>query len=304
GAELFLEPSAEARFLTRHLGWLIAPAPGERGWLSAAVLTFLVAPYTQLTFFSYDLQAFLYEVFHSHRVTRLGHFVFMLAVNFFVLVALVPLAPGPHPTAHAPLAPGLTGATLYAGVLLAWYAALAAKTGFWALAGVMAPVVAALCVGAHAWYGLTFTLDPAARSFLAPTPLHANPWLGMTGSAFLIALSHGAEPRLPPRVTECDEWRSLREYVLGRPHEELGAGRRAIRATRVVLQLLYGTVDEWWASPRLMPYTFLMLMFRCGYRPADHARLRALVERAEASGNPALDYVGTGGGTHLRREAT
>lgn len=41
-----------------------------------------------------------------------------------------------------------------------------------------------------------------------------------------------------------------------------------------------------------MPYSLLLLMFRAGYRPDVAARTRAYAERAMASGNPAIDFVG------------
>jgi hypothetical protein len=60
-----------------------------------------------------------------------------------------------------------------------------------------------------------------------------------------------------------------------------------------------GAVSESWASLRLMPYGWLILMMRLGYAPERRAELYEWAERAWATGNPALDFVGTGGGTFL-----
>ena len=303
-AEVFVEPSTEAKRLVRLLGWLVAPKDGRGNLLSRAIGVMVVSPFTQFTFFSFDLQAFLYEVFHTRFQARLGHFLFMPAVNFWVMVALAQVSFfGPHPPGHEFELYGPNGATLYAVVLLVWYAAMAAVTRMWLWWLVMVPVVVGLGMGANALYNQNFILEAAERVWYAPTPLPLNPFLWMGVSAFLIALSHLPEPLLPPRVNETRQWLSLSEYVLGPPGARHPRGRQVVRALRAVLQSVWGTLDEWWASPRLMPYGFLFLMFRAGYQPARKAALDEHVRRAVASGNPALDYVGIGGGTFLRLPA-
>ena len=280
GADIFVPPSGEARALVRRLGWLVAPGDGRGNLLSRMVGVVVVAPFTQFTFFSFDLQAFLYEIFHTRAVTRAGHFVFMLGVNLFLMAGLARVSVG---AAH-----GLDLGTAYAALLLAWYGLLARQTGLWGLGLVMVPVVAALRLGA--------TLFDAATG--AGGPL-ASPWLWMVVSALCVALSHCAEPLLPPRVNETRGWMPVAHYLFGAPGRRLPRRTVAVRLLRASAQVLWGTIDEWWASPRLLPYNFLMLMFRAGYRPDVSRILRGHVERAEASGNPALDYVGVGGGTFL-----
>lgn len=300
-AEMFVPPSDEATRLVKHLGWLVAPADGKGGLLSRAIGVMVVAPFTQFTFFSYDLQAFLYEIFHTRIWARLGHFVFMPVVNFSVMVALAQLRVGPHPASHTLEWLPASGATVYGLVLLLWYALMAAHTRMWLWWVAMVPVVAALTMGANALYGQTFVLDPAARTWYAPVAFAFNPFLWMAVGAFLIALSHAPEPRLPPRVTQSRKWQSVPDYVLGPRGQRVSPGTACVRAARVALQSLWGTLDEWWASPRLMPYGFLLLMFKAGYQPQRKAELDAYVRKAIASGNPALDYVGIGGGTFLRQ---
>ncbi len=281
--EMFLPPSVEARRLVRRLGWLVAPNEGEETILSRALGVVVVAPFTQLTFFSYDLQAFLFAVFHTRWPARFAHFAFMLAVNFFVMAGLSAFDFGLDSVL-------VNGATSYASLLLVWYGVLARLTGFWGLWLLMLPVVGGLCAGAQLFAALT-----------SDAGVVANPWLWMMVSAFLIALSHAPEPWLPPRVNETRGWMPTSHYLLGPPGRRHSPARVAVRLVRLGLQLVWGTLDELWASPRLLPYNFLMLLFRFGYRPDAARRLREHVERALASGNPALDYVGIGGGRFLRR---
>lgn len=265
GPTLFVPPSAEARWLVRHLGWLVSPADGRGHLLSRAVGVVLVAPFTQLTFLSFDLQAFLYRVFHLSLAARVGHFVFMPAVNLFVMTGLARLESPLH----------ISLATAYALVLLVWYAALARAAGLWLLWCVMVPVVAALWAGAQGWNA-------------AHLP---DPWPCALLSALMIAVSHLGERHLPPRVSGTRRWILLRDYLATPPLPG--------RLGRLALQLVWGTLDEAWASPRLLPYGFLVLMFRLGYRPELSRALDQQVARAWASGDPALDYVGIGGGTFL-----
>jgi hypothetical protein len=70
---------------------------------------------------------------------------------------------------------------------------------------------------------------------------------------------------------------------------------------RVALFLVWGTLNEWWAAMRLLPYNVLWLLFRAGYAKPVRDRVLGNVRRALDSGNPALDYVGVGGATMLQR---
>ena len=56
-------------------------------------------------------------------------------------------------------------------------------------------------------------------------------------------------------------------------------------------------------GPRLLPVLLLELLWLSGHDQARRAAWRALSDQAIASGNPALDYVGTGGPTPLRTQA-
>jgi hypothetical protein len=108
----------------------------------------------------------------------------------------------------------------------------------------------------------------------------------MLALAFLQALSHVREP-LPPRVSRSPHWTPLATYV-----GSASARERVRRVGHVEGQAVFGTFDEWIASPRLLP----VLVPRAEQRDA----WKAVSGRAVASANPAIDYVGIGGGTPLR----
>jgi hypothetical protein len=101
-------------------------------------------------------------------------------------------------------------------------------------------------------------------------------------------------------------WAAEASYVPGDLLEGKGdiAGARAVwpRAGQLTAQAVFGTVDEIVASPRLLPVLLLELLWLFGHDPERPAAWRALSARAIANGNPALDYIGTGGPTPLRAQ--
>ena len=111
-----------------------------------------------------------------------------------------------------------------------------------------------------------------------------------------MAFSHAAEPLLPPRTVDPFRWVPLRDYLLA---EGVSVGRRFGRLARVASLSVIGIVAEPWASLRLMHYNWPLLMMRLGYAPRRYAELKGWAERAWATGHPALDFVGSGGGTFL-----
>lgn len=299
--EVFAPPADEARRLVRTLGWLVAPADGTPRWFHRLFGFLCISPFTQFTFVSFELQAFLFNVFHTRLASRLGHLLLMPVVNFFVMVALAQLRLGPHPVAHGWAGPGVNGATLYALLLIGWYFAVARTERLFVWWALTIPLVLALALGADAYYCHTFAIG-AARTWYAPTPLLCSPYLWMAVASHLIADSHVPEPLLPPRLSNPWRWISLREYLFGTPDAPHGVGKVLLRVVLSALELLAGAVNEWWAAPRLMPYNWLILMFRLGYKPALWSRLKSQAERALASGNPAVDFVGIGGGAYLRSD--
>jgi hypothetical protein len=114
-----------------------------------------------------------------------------------------------------------------------------------------------------------------------------SPWFWMTLVAALQAGSHATESHIPPRVGDADNWIPLAEF------------QRRQGALAPLPHWLYGTLDEWWATPRLIPVGTLFLLFTLGYARDLRERVFGFVRDAVASGQPALDYIGEGGGAYL-----
>jgi hypothetical protein len=279
-AALFEPPSREAEFLLRHAAWLVSPSELPGSLASRFFRMVLVAPFTQLTFFSFDLQAFLFGVFHTTFWARAGHLVFMCTVNFFMLVAL----------GRIQLSHGLDAGLVYGALLALLHVSVALSVGLVLWAVCAAALVLALQLVAH-------VAVVASAAWLHALAEHA--WFGLGLSAFLLALSHATEPRLPPRAVAGPRWLAIGEYVLGPVNARHAPSVRLVNGLRVALFVLWGTLNEWVAAVRLMPYNFLWLMFSLGYAKPLRDRVLDHVQRALASENPALDYVGIGGATML-----
>jgi len=177
--------------------------------------------------------------------------------------------------------------------------ALAAWWAYWALKE-RDPLWGGCAVGlAAALWPLAEALGRLAAGESSPL---AQPWAWRLLAGALQAGSHILEP-LPPRVTRSVHWVPPAEYLLGRPGHRNPPGTVARRAGQLAAQAVFGTVDEIVASPRLLPVLLLELLWLLGHDPQRRAAWRALSARAIASGNPALDYIGTGGPTPLRAPA-
>lgn len=283
-AEIWLPPSAEQQWLLRHLTWLVAPADGKGSWLSRTLRCSMVAPMTQLTLFSFDLQCFLYQVFHTSWTARLGHLFGMTAQILFFFAALSPL--------DVPQT-ALSTANVALVVLATWHIACALRAGLklWAV------VALALLVGLRlAGAELAVVLAPSAP-LLGGLP---NAWLGVVVSAAVVAASHGGEPNVPPRASSSPVWRPPLGYVLGKGESGLPLLNRLGRLLRIAAFFPLGVLNELWAGFRLMPYGWLYILFRLGYAPELWRTLSERETRALTIGNPAIDYVGVGGATMLQ----
>ena len=275
--ELFTPVSPGIARLRRWMPGLFAPEDGQGSWGARIVRSALVAPSTQLTFVNFDQQAFLFDVFHTSRAARIGHAVGMSGVNLFAMAAAIALL-GP--------AAGVTAA----GLLLVWYAVVARSAGLPAWWFATVPLVAALLAGA---FGVLSLAGPHGAMVGG---------LGVLASGIVISLSHAMEPLYPPRAGHPSRWMPIGEFVRGASAEERRPGRVVARIARVCLYPLgLGVANEIWASPRLLPYNLLRLMLGWGYAPELRERLDDWAQRALDSGQPALDFVGIGGGSFLRQ---
>ncbi|HEY0714211.1 MAG TPA: hypothetical protein VGF45_16130 [Polyangia bacterium] len=275
--EVYAPPSREQLFWARRLAWLLAPR-GTPSLLARAWGVMAVAPFAHITFFSVPYQAYLYEVFHLTKNARFWHQLCMPLNNLMIMAALGAVTSG-----------GLDAAAIYAFLIAGWYLAQAivSRLVLWGL--VMIPLVGALYLGAR-WYGQA----------TADLGWVASPFLWMALLSFAQAFSHVTEPRLPPRVTGGPQWKTVAEFLAGDHPADAGRfGSQLVRLVRLAAQALWGTVAEFWASPRLFPYGVLAQLRRLGYGEASLGPLDEFVRRALASGQPAVDYIGSGGGAFL-----
>jgi hypothetical protein len=280
-AQAYKPPSQEVRQLLRRAAWLTSPAPGRPSLAARLGLQAVIAPMTQLTFFSFDLQAFLFVVFHRSRVAVIGHGVFMTTENLFLMALLRGIT-----VAHTPLGT-VDGGLVFVLLLLAWHGGIAWQARLRAWFALTAPLVVILYLAS----------GPVAAA--CRVTLQISPAWGVLVSALLVAFSHLGEPLLPPRTADRWRWTPVRSYLFA---PDLAFRTRALRLGHLLIVTVLGIINEAWASPRLMPYNWLFPMMRLGYARARYVELSGWADRAWATGNPALDFVGTGGGTFLVAE--
>jgi hypothetical protein len=290
-AEIWVRPSRGQLFWLRHLPAMFgadpqAPGPLARWWGIATV-----TPATNVTGLNLRYQAYLNLVFHRTRLARAGHAICMPLIVTAALAALCPVRLG-----SSSALPGLAlpvNASLPAAIgLAAWWAVWAVKErdAVWGMCGV------ALAAALYALANAAYVVRPEAGGVAAPL---GSPVAWMLLGSLMQAGSHILEP-LPPRVSRSPYWIPVREYVFGPPHARNGARLVSRRCGQLAAQTVFGTVDELVASPRLLPVLLLEWLWRAGHRPQQSVTYRALAAGAIASGNPALDYIGTGGPTPLR----
>jgi hypothetical protein len=294
-AQIWVRPSRGQLFWLRHLPAMFGADPGATGRLTRWWAIATVTPATNVTGLNLRYQAYLNLVFHRTWLARVGHAICMPLIVAAVLAALCPLRLSSEPGSW-PALPGLTlpiNASLLAAIgLAAWWAtwAVMERDAVWGLCGV------ALAAALYALANLAYQARPTAGGGAA---LAGSPVTWMLLGSLLQAGSHVLEP-LPPRVTRSPYWVPVREYVFGRAGSGYVVGRVLRRCGQLAAQIAFGTVDELLASPRLLPVLLLDWLWRAGHRPHQSAGHRGLAAAAIASGNPALDYVGTGGPTPLR----
>jgi hypothetical protein len=277
-AKLFLPPAAGQ---LRLLRWFPTFFGAELGSLTAGlrlVRAFTVAPQAQFTSLSaFEYQVYLNRVFHTHALGWWGHALQMplVVLGIFWSSAQVPFG---H---HA----WLNGSVVAAAVIGAWWVAWAVvrRDLVWGIgcAGLLvllwsaANMVARHVAGSDWDHPIAFT------------------WLMSSG----VAWSHLREPRMPPRATFTDRWMTIGEFWASR-----GPGLAATLRCALFLfayTFVFAPINEFFASPRLCILYLKELQWFLGHRRAERDALRALSERALASGNPAVDFVGVGGGNPL-----
>jgi uncharacterized membrane protein YGL010W len=217
---------------------------GESIFMSTWLARYLVVPGAHVRIGDFHYQAELYDVFHMHWGSRLGH---MVCTPIVVLGALTSLAALPLVITGLGALEGVPVASVvFAAGLAAYFFGLDALTGL-----VTTPIVAALLAvavlvarasGAHvAWVGL------------APMAIGAVAQAG----------SHLFEDLPPPWGAE-RTWKPLREVLrVLTPRMALGL------ATLVLVSFAL----EWWASFRILGLQMNFLAMSAGLRPDLVAQL-------------------------------
>ena len=277
-AAMWVPPSRGQLFWLRFAPALFAPARGTgRGlvrWWALATVT----PSTNVTGLNLVYQSYLNHIFHRTRLARAGHAVCMPVIVTALVALLFPV--------HAILPAAIA--------LAAWWAYWAVKERDPVWGGCGIALAAAL-------YPLAQALGRLGAAEHSPL---AQPWAWVLIAGALQAGSHILEP-LPPRVTRSVHWIAPGAVPARAARPPQPGGHRGCAAlAQLAAQAIFGTVDEIVASPRLLPVLLLELLFLFGHHPARRAAWRALSAQAIASGNPALDYIGTGGPTPLRTGPT
>lgn len=288
GRALFetLKPVAPRRFVPETgeeaLWRMLAPsvfAHDERpGALAQVLRHVLVVPIAHVTLLNLEYQIYLNQLMHTSAGAWLGHVV-CIPLNVALLFYAIAFHGGSS----------VVGLVLLA-LLAAWYLAMAKqqRSAPWAVASLS--LLAGVWLLGDGLGGWAASLPGGAPWYLRPLPL-------IFAVSALQSISHTFERNIPPRANFEQHWVSLREFVWGT--RELSLGQRLRSIAWAPIGLLWGTLDEWWASAKLMPIYVLELLWCCGHQPQQREQLRRRTLEAIASGDPALDFVGVGGGASV-----
>ncbi|HMV66712.1 MAG TPA: hypothetical protein PKA64_07670 [Myxococcota bacterium] len=293
--EVFVEPDQESRFWAEALPGLFAPPAGGDGWAGRVWAWVVVAPFAHVTFLNLEYQVYLCDVFHRTVGARLSHFVGVPLHVLFLLSALTAIQPpGWHPAGHGWHPLQLSASLIAVAVLWAWYVAMAARMRDAAFAVVMTGFLGGLWALGNVLHGWTFDLSDAG--WVHEVVWWAHPMLGLAIAAAISAAGHRAEPAVPPRITGSRWWVAMADFL--RPPAG-GWRARLGHAAQVLVCGLLGVLDEAWAAPKMLAVGTLAFLYHHGHAPERASRQREWAQRAIASGQPAVDFIGVGGGAWL-----
>ncbi|EFA86543.1 hypothetical protein PPL_00342 [Heterostelium album PN500] len=270
--------SWEMNFWNRYFGWFLF----GNNVIGRAIGFIFVTPLTNLTGLSLYYQLYLNEIFHTHFMTRLAHFVLMPLINFFLMVFLCQFN---FSEQYLWINAG-TAMTVY---LMLWYLVWGLTQNATFLGLFMAPALSLLCLSANLFYNFFRHDDGQSQAFYDSTVIYTNPLLWVIFCGMLQSGSHSFEPKLPPRVNHTqDRWVGLHDFI-----ERGFKQHRGFQTIgTLVAAFLFGTMDEIIASPRLFPLNVLKVTYMLGYKPEQWAQIQLLAKKSMEFGNPALDYIG------------
>ncbi|MFV8749517.1 hypothetical protein ACNOYE_03075 [Nannocystaceae bacterium ST9] len=268
--ERWVAETGEERRWRRIAPRLFAPGSSP-GPVIRLINHIVVTPMAHVTLTNLDYQIYLNQVLHTSGGAWLGHLVCIplnVGLLFYALAVYV-----------SPIA-----SLILLALLGAWYLAMAIRlrSAIWGLLSLTTSAgLCALAIAAASW----------------ATGWYTSPILWIAAVSSLQAYTHLFEANVPPRANFERHWLPLREFLWGAP--ESPALHRLAKLAWTPIGGLWGTLDEWWASSKLLPLYLLELLWWCGYRPALRQRYRERSLAVLASGDPALDWVGPGGGASV-----
>lgn len=290
--------------------------PNHPSFLAQILNIVLVTPFTNITALSLHYQMYLNEIFHTRFFSRGIHFlmmpfitwVYLLFGAWFSLNDVCTFLHLPHTNLAEIWKAFLiehVGDNYLVGLLelnggfaiflsfVIWYFLWGLVSKAYALGFAMAPIMGVLWVVANGFSQLT--RFPTGGEWYWHSPWWAN-WI-ILGCffAFIQAFSHTPEP-LPPRVNRTAHWMSLAHFF------QLNKHRPVMVLFVVVGQAIFGTFDEFWAGPRLLPLLVLKVLYMLGYNKDQWRTIYKVSNLARKIGNPALDYIGVGGANQPSKE--
>lgn len=326
---LYSSPTIEMKVVWNFISDFFFPSQNKTPSFATKFLQyFLVTPLAHFSNGSFEFQIYLYHVFHTTKLARIVHticlplmtlacvtvfaqFKFYLVKDpsFYGYSSSTNTANQIQPqqshvsslsssnssnNSTPPLLLEWNGAYLVAFLLSLWYCLTALINKVPALMFALIPLLFGLAhIGAIIQ---TITAYPPALStWYAPAPLLYNPlvWIPLLGLA--LSCSHLKEPLIPPPFSGSTSWIPIEQYYNGpsdRPYTKMEMLWKLI----ITIPYFPGAVfDEFWAGWRLLPIAVLEIFVFFGYVPEVYSRAKHYAEKALATGNPALNFIGTGG---------
>jgi len=291
GPECLVAATREEAFWRRVCPSVFAPR-GKPSFLARLVLHVTVTPMAFVTFLNLHYQFYLTHLLHTTSPAWLSHAVCIpanVALLFYALAIFAPFS-----TSAAPLA---NGGLVLALFLCLWYLGMAAKlrNPLWGL-------TACALVGGLFLAGnevARVAVDPAAGSMWSRTPWHLHPLFLSGVTSVLQASGHLFEQRVPPRANRTDRWMTMREFMWG-AEEQMPLWKRLAKLSWTPVGVLWGALDEWYSSAKLLPMFLLQLMWALGYKAEQRREFQEQTLQILRRGNHAMDWVGTGGGAFVR----
>ena len=296
-------------FWSRVFEFALAPRPHSSRpdkilfWVVGHIF---VTPFTNLTGLSLWYQLYLDRIFHRGPISRIGHYMCMPVIVWCTMMWLTQWrvdGTSWNSDQREVLVFQWTGGAVFAIILAVWWYSWGFLSGHHFLGLGSSPVLLTFYVTSSIIFQLTRPMKAADIRWYCPTyNAGYNPFMWMILMAFFQSVSHAGEAFLPPRVTSLDpadmnsdtRWVGLQEYMARKDISQ------AEKYFVIGITAVFGTLDEWIASPRLLPLMVTKIWYMLGYMSNEYDVLCRISEVAIASEQPSLDWIGNKGGATLR----